>query len=59
MKTKFKLMHKIGLTGNIGCDIQTVMDVFKSRGYETLDVGKMILDALHSEDVFTPALAEC
>lgn len=59
MKTKFKLTHKIGLTGNIGCDLQTVAEVFKSRGYETLDIGKLVIDAFKSDDVIMPALTEC
>lgn len=59
MKTKFKLMHKIGLTGNVGCDMQTVLQTFKSRGYETIDVGKLISDAFMSQDVIVPAFKEC
>lgn len=52
-------MHKIGLTGNLGCDLATPLKTFKSRGYETIDVGKLISDAFLSEDVITQAFTEC
>jgi dephospho-CoA kinase len=35
-------MPKIGLTGNKGCDLKTIMDVFRDRDYEVVDIGKMI-----------------
>lgn len=39
IKTKFKLMPKIGLTGNHGCRIDVIQDAFRERGYEVIDAG--------------------
>lgn len=59
MKTKFSLMHKICLTGNLGCDFKTIMDTFRERGYEVLDVGEMISNAFLNEKVIEGAFRDC
>jgi len=38
IKTKLKLMTKIGLTGNRGCGLKIVLEQFKDRGYEVIDL---------------------
>ena len=47
IKTKFKLMPKIGLTGNHGCRIDVIQDAFRERGYEVIDAGQMVIDIVH------------
>jgi dephospho-CoA kinase len=58
IKTKFKLLPKIGLTGNKGCDLKTIMDVFKERDYEVVDIGQMISLAFQDTKIMTPAFKE-
>ena len=58
IKTKFKLMPKIGLTGNKGCDLKTIMNVFKARDYEVVDIGKMISLAFQDTKIMTPAFKD-
>ena len=58
IKTKFKLMPKIGLTGNKGCDLKTIMDVFRDRDYEVVDIGKMISLAFQDSKIMKPAFKE-
>ena len=58
IKTKFKLLPKIGLTGNKGCDLKTIMDVFRDRDYEVVDIGKMISLAFQDAKVMTPAFKD-
>ena len=47
IKTKFKLMPKIGLTGSIGCKIDVIQRAFKDCGYEVIDAGQMVIDIVH------------
>ena len=47
IKTKFKLMPKTGLTGNLGCKIEVIQREFKDLGYEVIDAGRMVLDIVH------------
>ena len=58
IKTKFKLMPKIGLTGNKGCDLKTIMRVFKERDYEVIDIGKLISLAFQDTKIMTPAFKD-
>lgn len=58
IKTKFKLMPKIGLTGNKGCDLKTIMRVFKERDYEVIDIGRLISLAFQDTKVMTPAFKD-
>lgn len=47
IKTKFKLMPKIGLTGSIGCKIDVIQRAFKDCGYEVIDAGQMVINIVH------------
>lgn len=58
IKTKFKLMPKIGLTGSKGIQMDVVMDVFRSREYEVVDLGKLISDAFQDTSITIPAFRE-
>ena len=58
IKTKFKLLPKIGLTGNKGCDLKTIMNVFRDRDYEVVDIGRMISLAFQDNKVMTPAFKD-
>lgn len=58
LKVKSRLLSKICITGNFGCDFETVLDVFRDRGYEVFDVDSLIQSAFQDKAVMTPAFME-
>lgn len=57
-KFKLKTMKKVAITGNLGCNQELVMQAFKDRDFQTIDMDRDVSDLIMRADVADDFKAE-